>query len=334
MAVSAGTLRISDPEELPHAAAALERYREGLAGVEVGVRVAAGRIERQAHDAVVQLEGRVRAAEQWVEAARRQDEDEQRKAEKALLAALRAARDARYEGDRIERALTDLHRAVGPAARTAEGLAGQGNRGLRRVWEQLGRASSAFAAALGRRRAPSSVADPGRITSGGGRHDGPVETLLDHVRDEIDDTVEDEVREVLADEMRRRYPEIGDNGRVLVPLEDLFDDGPVTGLADFLRISPREMQAGLRLLEDRILPALRRGGGHLAMEELDAQAGTTGSPDGFVGVYEAFFGGEERAVRAVPAPDGRLEVVAGHHRLWMARRLHLDALPVLVRGRK
>jgi hypothetical protein len=334
VALRPAALRISDPEELPRTAAALGRLCDGLVRVHDGARATRRRIEDQVRAAVVQLEGELRRAERRRQGVPPEDEAGRRAAEVAVLAAARAVADARRQRDRTEMVLTDLERSLGQQVREAEALAEKGNRGLRRFWEQLGRASSAFATAVGRHHVPSGVADPRRITaSGGGRGGGGLlDTVVDHLRDELVDHARDEIVEAVGDEVRRRYPEIGDTGRVLVPLEDLVDPDPVSGPADFLKISVREMERGLELLEQRILPTLRRGGGPLEMARLDAQAGTTGSPSGFVAVYEAFFGGEERAVRVERRADGRLEVVAGRHRVWVARRLHLDALPVLVRG--
>jgi hypothetical protein len=60
---------------------------------------------------------------------------------------------------------------------------------------------------------------------------------------------------------------------------------------------------------------------------LDAQGG----PDlDLLRIYDAFFSGEEHAIRVTREPGGRLRLDAGRHRLYAARRRHLDVLPVLL----
>jgi hypothetical protein len=124
---------------------------------------------------------------------------------------------------------------------------------------------------------------------------------------------------------------LGDGRRVLIPLDRLFDLHPISGPEAFEKLSLQDMYRGLRLLEEQVLPAVRRGLGREQIREMDERAGTAGSPDGLLGVYDACFGGDEHVVVVTRSPDGHYSVEAGRHRFWAARRLLLEALPVVVR---
>ena len=335
MAVSS-TLRISDPAELPRAAAALGRHGDGVDAVRREVQTAVARIGAQVAGDVTTLRGRLRRAEQRLAdvdprdaAALRQAEAERDRAQDALGQAQAA------QGE-IDQLLTDLRRETESRVSASRTLTEQGGRGLRAFWERLDRSRSAFASAVARHRSPGDVADPRRTLAGTGhRPAGPVERVIEHVVDEAADAVVDHVVDDLTDRLLgapgSEFPSIGDGRRVLIPLDRLVDLDPISGPAAFESVPQSVMYRGLRLLEEQVLPALRRGLGREQIRAMDEAAGTAGSPEGLLAVYDAFFGGDEDAVVATRRPDGRYVVEAGRHRFWAARRMLLTELPVLVR---
>ena len=359
MAVSSA-LQISDPSELPRAAAALGRHADGLHGVQRGVDTACGRIETQVDTDVRTLRTAVQRAQERLNAVDRDDEAALRRAQDDLARAKQAlAEGARVQGQ-VDQVLTDLRREVRDRVSASRSSADQGAQGLRSFWERLDRTRSAFSSAVARHRTPGGVADPRRITGGGqtagprpsasgGHTEGPLEHLfndaVDHVVDDLRDHFVDEaqgrleeaIEEALSSDgpggasSAEEFPVLGDSRRAMIPLDRLVDFDPIAGPADFERLSMPQMRAGVRLLEERVLPALRRGFGREQIRAMDVEAGTAGSPDGLLAVYDAFFGGEEHAVVVNRRPDGTFSVEAGRHRFWVAQRLLLDELPVLIR---
>lgn len=338
--MSEATIRLARPDELPRAAAVLARHGEELEHIRRGVAAAGRRLEERSRDAVAQFEGRLKAARSKLGDAQDEREYEQRRreveaAERTLVEGLRRHRE-------VERLLADLERRTGQHVLVGRELADKGWRGLRGFWERLDRASSAFSSAVARHRAQPSVADPRRITGGGapGRSSGtgdPLREVSDGLLDELRDQLVDHVRDQVADGVRDaiggggsalcHYPSVGTTDRVLVPVEDLFDPDPVTGPESFGKVSLAEMLEGLRVLEEYVLPVVRRGGGPEELRRLEAQRG----PDSnLLRIHDAFFGGEEHAIRVTREPGGRLRLDAGRHRLYAARRRHLDVLPVLL----
>ena len=334
--MSEATIRLARPDELPRAAAVLARHGDELEHIRQSVASANRRLGDRSRDAVVQFEGRLRAAQAKLADAQDGREYEQRRRE------VETAQQTLAEGHRhrreVERVLADLERRTGQHVLIGRELAEKGWRGLQRFWERLDRASSAFSSAVARHRSQPSVADPRRIT--GGRAPGPssiagdvAEDLLDELRDQLVDHVRDQVVDGVQEAIGGgasvpcRYPTVGTTDRVLVPVEDLFDPDPVTGPESFGKVSLAEMLEGLRVLEERVLPVVRRGGGREEFRRLDAQGGP-GSD--LLCIYDAFFGGEEHAIRVMREPGGRLRLDAGRHRLYAARRRHLDVLPVLL----
>ena len=86
------------------------------------------------------------------------------------------------------------------------------------------------------------------------------------------------------------FPVLGDGSRVLAPLDRLVDLDPISGPEAFEKLPLQDMYRGLRLLEEQVLPAVRRGLGREQIREMDERAGTAGRPDGLLAVYDAFFG--------------------------------------------
>lgn len=334
--MSEATIRLARPEELPRAAAALARHGDEVEHIRKGVAAASRRLEARSWDAVVQFEGRLRAAQARLAAAR--DEQEHEQCRREVEAAQRTLAEGHRRHREVERVLADLERRTGQHVLAGRELADQGWRGLQRFWERLDRASSAFSSAVARHRSQPGVTDPRRITGGRapGRPSG-AEDVTDRLLDELRDQLVDHVRDQVVDGVRDaiggggsapcRYPSVGTTDRVLVPVEDLFDPDPVTGPESFAKVSFAEMLEGLRVLEERVLPVVRGGGAREELRRLDAQGG----PDSdLLRIYDVFFGGEEHAIRVTREPDGRLRLDAGRHRLYAARRRRLDVLPVLL----
>ena len=333
------TLRISDPAELPRAAGALGRHGDGMEAVRREVQSAAGRIGGRVDSDVTTLRDRLRRAEQYRDAVDRRDEAAARQADAACERAGRALGQGLAAQREIDRILTDLRRETESRVSASRALSEQGSRGLRSFWERLDRSRSAFASAVARHRTPGGVADPRRVRTGRtspgptGRAEGPVERLvdeaLDKALDEAVDHIADGLREQILDS--GEFPTIGDGRRVLVPLDRLVDLDPISGPAAFEKVPLTVMCRGLRLLEEQVIPAVRRGLGREQIRAMDDAAGTAGSPEGLLAVYDAFFGGDEHAVVVTRRPDGTLAVHAGRHRFWAAQRMLLTELPVLVR---
>ncbi|HEY2221363.1 hypothetical protein [Actinomycetospora sp.] len=349
MAVNA-TVRITDPAELPRAAAALGRHAQELDAARRGVESAGARIDAEVRAAVDGLRRGVEHARRQLASVDPRDQARFQRAQAELAGAV----DDLEDGKRIQRevaaVLVDLRRETSARVDAGRSLAQRGAAQLRTFWERLGRASAAFSSAVARHHAPRDVADPRRILTRSGAPpspravtpgtEGPLDRMLDDVvdhivdeaREKVVDTLRDEVAGQVRDAVRGAHcPRIGSTDRVLVPLDRLVDLDPISGPADFVKITPQEMMDGLRLLEDDLLPLLEPGTGRDDLRALDERAGLVGTARSLLAIYDVFFGGAEHAVVAVRRPDGRFEIQAGRHRLWVARRLHLNGLPVLVR---
>lgn len=123
------------------------------------------------------------------------------------------------------------------------------------------------------------------------------------------------------------HPKGAPEGAVLVPLSAIDDsDSRVTGPNDFkMDCSPEDLEWGFEALRNVVLPALALNLGADYFSEKDAREGLYGSRS-YSDTYSGFFGTNE-APRFRMTPQGTLQVANGYHRVWVARRRGLDAIP-------
>jgi len=118
-------------------------------------------------------------------------------------------------------------------------------------------------------------------------------------------------------------------GYRMVPLDLIDDSADVRGTEDFKKpgYSPEDLAWSYTALREVVLPALARGLGVDHFAELDAREGLTGTHS-YTECFNGFFSASE-AIRLNGLPSGRYSVANGRHRIWVARELGLDAVPVL-----
>lgn len=114
-------------------------------------------------------------------------------------------------------------------------------------------------------------------------------------------------------------------GTQLVPLAMIDDsDSGVSGPGDFGKLSAADAEWAMEATEDRLLPAVRAGLTREDMVRRDRAEGRSADRS-YARLWDTMLG--DGAVRLSSRPDGRFEVVGGYHRIWMARRQGVSALP-------
>jgi len=119
------------------------------------------------------------------------------------------------------------------------------------------------------------------------------------------------------------------DGYRMVPLGLIEDSADVRGPEDFKKpgYSPEDLAWSYTALREVVLPALARGLGADHFAELDARQGFMGTHS-YTECFNGFFSAIE-AIRLNGLSSGRYSVANGRHRIWVARELGLDAVPVL-----
>jgi len=110
-----------------------------------------------------------------------------------------------------------------------------------------------------------------------------------------------------------------------ININDLPDPEGINSESNFKKISAEEMKKGLLLLQEMI-PTIKSGEGSNgdywsnrdSIEGHDYQ-------DGFRCIYDSFYGLD--AIR-VTFNNGRYMIINGRHRIWLAKRMGVDYLPV------
>jgi hypothetical protein len=297
----AGTIDLADPDELPRMAAMLSRHLNTVHQTRDAAGAAAGVIRHRVDRAVATLRQRVAAAE--AELAHAEDDAAAAAAAVRLAEANARLRAGLALSRRLSVVLDELAQVVRADVRVVDAAGEPGIDRLGRFWTGLTGATASFRAQLRRFSAP------GRVGTGAGLS-GPGSTAR------VGPGPAPAMRAVLD----RRS--VGPHGHVLVSLGDVdVSDSPVRGPESFQHVPMAEMREGLLLL-DRVLAAVANGADRDELRRLDEQ---TARPVPLLRVYEAFFG--DTAIRLVRRPDGRLEVVNGYHRIWLARLLGIDELP-------
>ncbi|MCL4488664.1 MAG: hypothetical protein M1570_11115 [Chloroflexi bacterium] len=103
-------------------------------------------------------------------------------------------------------------------------------------------------------------------------------------------------------------------------------DSPVTGLADFHKVSAQEMTEGLAKLQNVVMPAIAQGADADYFSQLDASQGLDYA-SGYRRIYDAFYGQGAIVLNKV---GNQYQVVNGYHRLFLADQLGMKNLPALV----
>jgi hypothetical protein len=120
------------------------------------------------------------------------------------------------------------------------------------------------------------------------------------------------------------------DGWEMVPVSAIDDsESGVTGPESFGKgYSPDDLGWGLDALDEVVLPAMRQGKGldyFQGRDQAERRVGTRSYTDTYLG----FFG--DSAIKLEPRANGSYGVGNGYHRVWVAKRLGLHAVPGRVR---
>lgn len=116
-----------------------------------------------------------------------------------------------------------------------------------------------------------------------------------------------------------------------LPVSDLWEqidpsESHVKNSRDFNKVSYQEMVEGFHKLQEVILPALQNGADGNFFAQLDADQGLQ-YETGYERIYDAFYGGD--AIRVNKTGD-RYDIINGYHRLFVAKELGIEEIPVQV----
>ncbi|MBD3308373.1 hypothetical protein GF339_18200 [candidate division KSB3 bacterium] len=122
-----------------------------------------------------------------------------------------------------------------------------------------------------------------------------------------------------------------DHGVPNVPVQHLIHgidtlNSHVKSKADFKKVSYEEMAEGLRKLQEVVLPAVQNGADGDYFSDIDAQQ-SLDYEHGYRRIYDAFYGND--AIRVNKIGDA-YQVINGYHRLFVAKELGIESLPVQV----
>ena len=105
----------------------------------------------------------------------------------------------------------------------------------------------------------------------------------------------------------------------------------ISGAADFSKVSENEMRAGIKRLQE-MRPVIESGAGAASdyWADLDRQRGLS-YVDGYQRIYDAFYGQDAIYVEK----DGdNYDIINGRHRIWLAKQMGIDNLPMRVTERR
>lgn len=124
-----------------------------------------------------------------------------------------------------------------------------------------------------------------------------------------------------------------DRGIQTVRLADLPEPAGIASEDDFDRWPADEMRHGLERLQE-MLPAIESGEGrdsdYWAAVDRARGFGRAG-PNSYQRIYEVFYG--QRAAKVL-WNGSSYEIEHGHHRIWLAKRMGLESLPVHLKERR
>jgi hypothetical protein len=119
------------------------------------------------------------------------------------------------------------------------------------------------------------------------------------------------------------FPAIAETGLCEVPLSSIDDgDSNVAGAESFEKVSFEEVQEGLRVLQNQLMPRVREGWSPATGDPADLAPGAGA-------IYGHFFG--DTRVKLRWEVDGRLCVVNGYHRIYAARAAGITTIPAEIR---
>lgn len=131
-------------------------------------------------------------------------------------------------------------------------------------------------------------------------------------------------------------------GFAWIRLKDLSEEDFIENPALFEKVDHTRMLRGVALLRDEILPRVNENPvlGRDDVARLDAERGTAWTAQGFAHpeslttIWDAFLDTRREADVVVISrmPDGRYDVINGRHRLGIARKLGMTALPCKITG--
>jgi hypothetical protein len=115
----------------------------------------------------------------------------------------------------------------------------------------------------------------------------------------------------------------------LVSVSSVRDSDPVQSRSEFERVSYEQVEWGIDRLKSVVEPAVGMGKGLEYFEARDRAEGLSGERSN-AGVFRWFYG-ENTAMKVRTGSDGTGELINGRHRLFVARRMGIDSLPMDVR---
>lgn len=107
-------------------------------------------------------------------------------------------------------------------------------------------------------------------------------------------------------------------------------DSAVTGPESFTKgYSAEDLSWAFHALDEVVLPAMSRGLGADYFQSRDHAEGRIGTRS-YSDTYSGFFGADS-PIKLEARGDGSYTIANGYHRVWVARRLGLDAVPARLR---
>lgn len=116
-----------------------------------------------------------------------------------------------------------------------------------------------------------------------------------------------------------------DDGIETLAVKDMPDPEGINGASDFYKISMEDMKQGLLRFQE-MLPVITEGKGASSdyWAKIDAEKGIDHA-NGYQRVYDAFFGNDAIKVTF----DGKsYDIINGRHRIWLAKQMGIDSLPM------
>ena len=116
-----------------------------------------------------------------------------------------------------------------------------------------------------------------------------------------------------------------EHGVVTVDLDKLPDVEDIFGAEDFMKVSMKDMKAGLKRFQEmgKVIES-GQGNNKEYWAKKDRQRGLD-YPNGYQRIYEAFYGREP--IR-ITKNGNQYTIENGRHRVWMAKKMGIKSLPV------
>lgn len=121
---------------------------------------------------------------------------------------------------------------------------------------------------------------------------------------------------------------IGNTQHQMIAIADIdLSDSHVKAATDFKKVAPDQMKDGFHKLQSIVLPAVAQGADDDYFARLDASQGLENA-NGYSHIYHVFFSDPD-SIR-LSNMNGRLTVVNGFHRIYIAQQLGITHLPARV----